>query len=694
MKERAFMRRTSLLLTAALLGAGGLLPPATALAQPSEQVARKMIPYAPAEVMSLAEKVADHQLNMVSDNPANYPFAKDAWVKTGWIQGVLYVGLTDLADRSENPKYKEAIFDRGRANNWELGRRPYFADDHVIGQSYLWAALNGAGVEAIGPIRARFDYVLAEPPAGSLLFGERGDPSIPDCKKRWCWADALFMAPAAWIELSRQTNDSRYAEYAKKEFASTIAYLFDQEEHLFYRDSRFFERRGPKGEKIFWSRGTGWVYAGLARIIPKLPTDDPFRKDLETLFQEMSAKLVSIQKPDGYWSPSLLADPATTRPETSGTAFFTYGMAWGIKQGLLPRKTYEPTVRKGWAALTRAVHPDGRLGYVQAVGDRPDNVSYYDNHFYGGGGFLMAATAVADLELTPGPDLTEFVQEPHPKMALSVHRGGSDGSKTYQLHDYYIVPDDHKIGDGLMAFEGLGWESSLVAYRLYLDERMAIDIFGKKTPENILHTIGRGKDDYHNMAPWGMDILKVGNTVGIGGIGRLRDGKAVQLGKSSISVSLNNKDPHESRAEIINSGLDEGQTNLVTNLSIRTGSVLTRVLAKAETTSNDPFITGLVKHPGVQVLQGNPDGTGWAYIATWGLQSLANDNLGMAIFYRVDSVASTPSDDGNSVYVIFKDPANINYAFGIAWAQDQQGITSSDEFASWLRKRCVELAIR
>jgi rhamnogalacturonyl hydrolase YesR len=138
-------------------------------------------------------------------------------------------------------------------------------------------------------------------------------------------------------------------------------------------------------------------------MIPLLPPADPVRARMETVFREMAARLKAIQKPDGYWSPSLLSDPAKSPPETSGTGFFTYGLAWGIKAGLLDRAEYEPAVRRGWGALVRATHPDGKLGYVQPVSDRPDEVTYEDTQFYGVGAFLLAASAVMDLDLGGAP---------------------------------------------------------------------------------------------------------------------------------------------------------------------------------------------------------------------------------------------------------------------------------------------------
>ncbi|MDC7675964.1 glycoside hydrolase family 88 protein [Asticcacaulis machinosus] len=669
----------------------------TAIAAPKPSEQTKAIPYKRAEVIALAEKVADYQLATMAGGFVPLNASGDTPHKTGWVQGALFVGLTDLADRSDNPIYKQTIIARGMGNKWQLGSRTYHADDHVIGQSYLWASRNGAGSAAIAPLKERFDRILAHPPTVGLEHRDYSDPRGVDCDQRWCWSDAIFMAPAAWLELSKLTGDLKYADYAKREFSATTAYLYDKDEHLYYRDSRFFNRRGPSGEKVFWSRGDGWVHAGLARMIPLLPEGDPGRVEMETVFKEMSAKLIQIQKPDGYWSPSLLADPATSRPESSGTGFFTYGLAWGIKAGLLDRKTYEPAVRKGWTALTRSVHPDGKLGYVQPVGDRPENVSYDDTQFYGVGAFLLAATAVADLDLKPGKDLTvPSASAPRAQAVLNVQQGGTLKDNrlqggTFKLMDSYAVPADHFLHDGLMAFEGLGWESDLIGYRIYLDERMAIDIFGKRTPDAVLHTLGKGADDYHDMAPWGMDIFKVGNTVGLGSVGRLRDNKAVQLGKSAISVRVIGNDPAQAITEVKNADLDGGKTDLTTQFSIRSGSALTRVSAKA-TGAGDPFVTGVIKHPGVTVITSDADPNGWAYVATWGKQSLVNDDLGIAVFYKPAAVTGAPSDDGASLYVTFKDPKLMDYAFGAAWVQDRQGVGSLEDFRSWLNERRVELS--
>ncbi len=381
------------ILLALTLGACTL---ATAAASAETVAVATPVSFKPAAVIALTEKVADYQIATLAGGWVPPKASWDTPDPKGWVQGALFVGLTDLADHSDKPIYKDLILARGEANKWELGKRMYHADDHVIGQSYLWAAAHGAGADVLKPMQARFDAILAKPSTVDLLYPESGDAT---CTERWCWCDALFMAPASWMGLSKATGDPRYAEFAKKELWATVDYLYDPAEHLFFRDARFFQRRGPNGEKMFWSRGNGWVFAGLTRMLDVLPANDPDRPRIVALYKEMAVKLKSIQTNDGYWSPSLLAEPSHALPESSGTGFYVYGLAWGVRNGTLDRSEYVPAIRKGWVALTRAVHADGKLGYVQPVSDRPDSVGYDDTQFYGVGAFLLAGTAVADLKL-------------------------------------------------------------------------------------------------------------------------------------------------------------------------------------------------------------------------------------------------------------------------------------------------------
>ncbi|NJM50732.1 MAG: glucuronyl hydrolase [Sphingomonadales bacterium] len=310
--------------------------------------------------------------------------------------GTFYVGLADAADALERPDYDKALKDIAVADGWRLGDRLTHADDHLVGLIHARYAIRENNLDYIAPARASFDQIIAKNPQVSLEFIEV--PGVEsECQERWCWADALYMAPAAWMAVGVATGDDRYIAYADKEFWAAADYLYDKEAKLFFRDSRFFPQRGPDGEKVYWARGNGWVYGGIVNILRTMPQKDPRRARYIKLFKEMSDALVAVQQDNGFWHTSLAAlrpEP----PETSGTGFFTYGLAWGVNEGILKGPEYVRAARLGWAGLTQYVDADGRLGYVQQVGDRPGDVRPGDMQFYGVGAYLQAGGQMLKLE--------------------------------------------------------------------------------------------------------------------------------------------------------------------------------------------------------------------------------------------------------------------------------------------------------
>jgi len=387
------------LVGATIVALGMLALPGSGAAQSATApAATEAVPQMPRASAILADtrRVADWQLANRS-NWAKIPAGrKSVRDPRGWEQATFWVALTELANRDR--RYAQLLLDLGREQAWQLGDRPFHADDQLIGQAWLWAARNGAGKAAITPARAYFDHVLANRPAIGLEFVPHAPgKGTSDCTDRWCWCDAIFMAPPTLLKMSRATGDPRYADFAHEEFKATTDYLYDPAEQLYFRDSRFFGQRDSAGRKLFWSRGNGWVMAGLVRMLQVMDRKDPKRAGYEKQFKDMAAKLLSLQKADGYWSPSLLDTDPGTPTETSGTAFFTYAFAWGVDAGLLDRKAYEPAAIRGWNAVVRAVQPDGMLGWVQQVGDRPDSVSATETQFYGSGAFLLAGSAMYDL---------------------------------------------------------------------------------------------------------------------------------------------------------------------------------------------------------------------------------------------------------------------------------------------------------
>ena len=338
----------------------------------------------PEVVRSVMTRVADWQLQHPS---SEYP-------THDWAVAPFWVGLLTFAPLSTAPDlYVEAARANGRRNAWQPGPEPFLADDLAITQSYfLLYALDRDRAE-IAPALARFDALLDRP------FDEPLEFSHDRSMREWVWCDALFMAPPALALASHATGDPRYVSLMHRLWWKTTDFLYDRDAHLFYRDSRFFGLREQNGARVFWSRGNGWVLGGLARILPYLAADDPGRARLAALFQAMAAKIVTLQRPDGYWRAGLLDPDSWPAPETSGTAFFVYALAWGINAGLLDDARYGAAVRAGWAALTRAVRTDGKLGYVQTPNDRPAATDPDDTEPYGTGAFLLAGSEVYRLAL-------------------------------------------------------------------------------------------------------------------------------------------------------------------------------------------------------------------------------------------------------------------------------------------------------
>ena len=334
----------------------------------------------PLPVLTAMQRVADWQLA----NPATPK-------TTGWIQAAGEAGMMALAGISGDAKYRDAMRAMGETNDWQLGKRLYDADDHCVGQTYAELYLLFREPKMIAPLREKFDAILAQPTAVQSL--EFTNPQAK-ARENWSWADSLFMGPPTWLRLYAATGDAKYLDFAVKNFWRSTDYLYDTNEHLFYRDSTYFDKKEANGKKVFWGRGNGWVMAGLVRTLQYLPMNHPDRPRFEQLFKDMAAKILTCQQPDGLWRASLLDPDSYPLKETSGSGFFTYALAWGVNQGLLDRATFEPAVQKAWTALVSCVDADGKLTHVQPVGSDPKKFAEDSTAPYGVGAFLLAGSEV------------------------------------------------------------------------------------------------------------------------------------------------------------------------------------------------------------------------------------------------------------------------------------------------------------
>jgi unsaturated rhamnogalacturonyl hydrolase len=301
----------------------------------------------------------------------------------GWTYAALYDGMLAASRTTGDPRYRDRVFEIAKENHWELGPRFGHADDEHIGLTYLTFYAEDHKPDHLAPTKENLDKLLDRP----------DDPQ----KNLWWWCDALYMAPPVLAQLSVATGDHRYLDFMDHEWSLTTKALYDPQDHLYYRDDRFLTMHEPNGQKIFWSRGNGWVLAGLALVLERMPQDYPQREKYTALYRDMAARIATLQPADGLWRSGLLDPEAYKSPEISGSAFFTYAMAWGIHHHLLDKKIYMPVVSKAWRGMLTHIYQDGRLGSIQPIGAAPDQFKPSSSYVYGVGAFLLAGSELAQM---------------------------------------------------------------------------------------------------------------------------------------------------------------------------------------------------------------------------------------------------------------------------------------------------------
>ncbi len=324
----------------------------------------------PKAIDKAIRKVADWEL------ARSQPYFGDTWT---W--SALYTGFLAASDATGDPKYRDAMLAMSDKFNWKLRSKTPNADDQSIAQTYVALYEFHPDSSHLAPTQTTLDNLL---PLKTLTAT---DPRIP-----WWWCDALFMAPPVWSHLYHITGDVKYLDYLDENWHKTSTLLYDPEEHLYARDAGYLARRGPNGKKIFWSRGNGWVMAGIVRILEDLPANDPHRAFYVTQLQQMSARIAQLQQPDGLWHASLLDSADYPLPEISGSAFFTYALAYGINHHILDARTYRPIITRSWRGLLHHVYANGRLGCIQQTGAEPAFYLPTASYNYGIGAYLLAAS--------------------------------------------------------------------------------------------------------------------------------------------------------------------------------------------------------------------------------------------------------------------------------------------------------------
>jgi rhamnogalacturonyl hydrolase YesR len=342
-------------------------------------------PIKPAAVLATMERAADWQLAQ----PAKYDPA-------GWENAPFYIGALALARISPSPRFHDAVLARATANAWQPAKRLHHADDHCVIQVYAELSRLHRAPAMLAPSRQRLDAILATPATGRLDWG------MPGADDRWAWCDALFMGPVSWLMVYEATGDTRYLDHMNREWWATAAALYVPADRLFARDQSYLDLRERNGRGLYWSRGNGWVAAGLARVLDRFPRDHADYPRYLALYREMMEAVLAAQQPDGLWRPGLLDPAAHPARETSGSSFYTFAIAWGLNRGLLDRARFEPAARRAWLALADCINPEGKLEHVQPIGAAPEGFDPHNSEPFGVGAFLLAGSEIHRL-VSPAP---------------------------------------------------------------------------------------------------------------------------------------------------------------------------------------------------------------------------------------------------------------------------------------------------
>lgn len=322
-----------------------------------------------------------------------------AMAPTDWTNGAYYVGVSKAHESTGNPIFLAALKTMGYYNHWKPLYRTYHADDVAISYMYLYANSTRKNLVDLGPTKEFLDTHLYQ----SNKWKE-GTDSQAFKKILWWWCDALFMAPPVITVYAEQTGEKKYLDAMHKYYMETYNLLYDRQEQLFARDTRYQwgvnekDLKEPNGKKIFWARGNGWVLGGLALILDDLPKDFEHYNFYLNLYKEMAARIQSLQHEDGLWRTSLLSPESWNHGEVSASGFYTFALAWGVNNGILDKTTYGSAVKKAWKALVACQHENGMVGWVQNIGADPQPASADSWQNYGTGAFLLAGSELLKMD--------------------------------------------------------------------------------------------------------------------------------------------------------------------------------------------------------------------------------------------------------------------------------------------------------
>jgi rhamnogalacturonyl hydrolase YesR len=636
------------------------------------------------QVASSLQRVADWQIEHFRDN---FSGRKEPHHIRDWTNGALYVGMHKWAKLSKDQRYLDWLKYISDKSDWELHWRPYMADDHVVGQLYLDLYKHYQDPKMIERTKKSIDFIRANPSTQPIELDNYAN------MERWTWCDALFMGPPVWAKLAKITGDKSYVDWMMKEFEATTQHLFDAEEALYYRDNSYIGKL-VHGEKIFWSRGNGWVFGGLTLIMDELEVDSPEYNYFKAIYLKMAPALKAIQTNEGHWAMSLLDGKSYPTPETSGTSFFTFGMAWGINNGLLDKSDYLPVIEKAWKSLSSHITPEGMLGFVQPIGAAPGHAWADKSEVYGSGAFLAAGAEI--YKMLEGNTQPSIEHSPTLDTAIkhSTKLLEQEYSKKNERHSEVLsarfVPERK---------DDFAWENDLVAFRAYgpaltnSNENSGTDCWLKRVDTPIIdrwYTLALKEDkSYHEDRGEGYDPYHVGSSAGCGGTSLWIDNQRkplntfvsyenVNVGNDHLTFTLNYEQTTEG-------DIYKEQKNIRLKPGQRLFNVESTFWKNGTLAKNLPITVGVTTHEDKAKLTFDEK---QKLLFTW--ESIDEQGLGTAILLETSQpvetkhISSSKKDESHGLLVTKTDSnGKIVYYAGYGWEKGK-GITSVSAWQQYL----------
>jgi len=421
-----------------------------------------------------------------------------------WTRAVYHEGLCALYEIDPQKVYYDYNLRMAEGNHWSprYGVTTRDADNYACVQAYIdiYEASRSARINrplpdsVLNQSKKIFDDICSENHLPVLTA--RGETAG---KAAWWWIDALQMGMPAMAKLGRLTGDHKYwdqlwlmYEYTRNQQDGG---LWNAAEGLWWRDRDFNPPyTTPNGRQCYWSRGNGWVVAALLRTMNEIGPSAPHYDQYMSDFKAMCEALIPLQREDGFWNCDLGDPDNFGGPETTGTALFLYGMAWGVRNGHLDAATYRPVIDKAWKAIASVVRPDGWVGMIQGTGKEPKDsqpvnmTRQLDFEDFGIGCWLLGATEYYKLLALTASSAQQGEGIGWPR----VRQEAKPGVRWWWMGS---AVDSANLTRNLEAYAkaGIGAVEITPIYGVVGNEKNDIDFLSPRWMQMLSHTINEGK---------------------------------------------------------------------------------------------------------------------------------------------------------------------------------------------------------